>query len=135
MNTKKAAVKSLKSLGNMFPIFLAILLLTALMNSLLTKELFEKVFQYGAFFDSVIGALFGSISTGSPVNSYILGGEFLKNGVNLTAVTAFIIAWTSVGIIQLPIEGKMLGVKFAVYRNISAFVLAILAAIIINIFV
>lgn len=127
---KNSIKKSAKALFNMVPILISILLLIGLLDSFLSKNVYEKVFGHGTFLDSIIGGLFGSISAGAPVNSYILGGEFLKNGVGLTAVTAFIVTWVSVGVIQLPIEGKILGMKFAVIRNISAFVLAIFVALI-----
>ena len=40
------------------------------------------------------------------------------------------VAWVTVGIIQSPIEAKALGKRFAIYRNISAFFMAIVTAII-----
>lgn len=129
---KEAIIKSAKSLWQATPIILGILLLIGLINSFLTKSAYEKIFGHGSVIDSFIGAFFGSISGGAPVNSYILGGEFLQNGVSLTAVTAFIVTWVSVGFIQMPMESKILGMKFAVWRNISAFVLAIFTAVITN---
>ena len=127
---KEATSKALKSLWQVTPILFGVLLLIGLMNSFLTKSVYEKIFGHGAFIDSLIGAIAGSISAGAPVNSYILGGEFLKNGVGLTAVTAFIVTWVSVGLIQLPMESKILGIRFSLWRNFSAFVLAIFVAII-----
>ncbi len=126
---KKAIKKTLKSLWQSVPMIFGVLLLIGIINSLLTKSVYDKTFGHGIFIDSIIGAFFGSISAGTPVNSYILGGEFLKNGVSLIAVTAFIVTWVSVGLIQLPVEAKFLGLKFAVWRNVSAFVLAIIIAI------
>lgn len=131
---KQAIIKSAKSIWQIIPMLLSILLLIGIINSFLTKSVYEKIFGHGTFFDSIIGAIFGSISGGSPVNSYVLGGEFLKSGVSLTAVTAFIVAWVSVGIIQLPFEGKVLGFRFAVWRNITAFILAIIVAVLTNLF-
>jgi uncharacterized membrane protein YraQ (UPF0718 family) len=53
----------------------------------------------------------------------------LNQGVSLLAVTAFLIAWVTVGIIQLPAESTILGKRFSLLRNISAFFLAIIGAI------
>ncbi len=127
---KQAIIKSAKSLWQAVPMLFGILLLIGFINSFLTKGVYEKIFGHGQLIDSLLGALVGSISAGSPVNSYVLGGEFLKNGVGLIAVTAFMVTWVSVGFIQLPVEGKILGMKFALWRNASAFVLAIFVAII-----
>ena len=88
------------------------------------------IFQKNAVLDSVLGSIFGSIHAGNPVTSYILGGEFLKEGVSLVAVTAFLVAWVTVGFVQLPAEAMILGKKFALVRNISSFILAIIVAII-----
>jgi len=46
------------------------------------------------------------------------------------AVTAFLVAWVTVGLVQLPAEVMMLGKKFAIIRNITAFIFAIIVAII-----
>ncbi len=130
-----AIKKSAKSLWNTFPVLLSVLLFIGIINSLLTKDIYNKIFGHGTFLDSITGATLGSISSGAPINSYILGGEFLKNGVNLIVVTSFIVAWVTVGFIQLPIEGKELGMKFAIVRNVSAFFLSIMIAIIVNLII
>ncbi len=44
------------------------------------------------------------------------------------AVTAFILAWVSVGIVQLPMESALFGKKFAITRNIVSFVTAMIIA-------
>ena len=80
------------------------------------------------FVDSLIGAGIGSILAGNPVTSYIIGGELLTQGVSLAAVTAFLVAWVTVGLVQLPAESILLGKRFAITRNITSFVFAIIAA-------
>lgn len=125
---QKSIRKAAKSLWNMTPILLSILMAIGIFNTLMTKEVYAKVFGHGTWLDSVIGAAVGSISGGAPVSSYILGGEFLNNGVSLTAVTAFIVAWVSVGLIQFPLEARALGTRFALWRNLTAFALAIVVA-------
>jgi uncharacterized membrane protein YraQ (UPF0718 family) len=62
--------------------------------------------------------------------SYIIGGELLKDGVSLFAVTAFIVTWVTVGLLQLPAEAAILGRQFAIFRNILSFILAILVSIV-----
>ncbi|GAG00736.1 unnamed protein product, partial [marine sediment metagenome] len=79
--------------------------------------------------DPLIGAIFGSVSSGNPIISYIIGGELLDQGVSLIAVTAFILAWVTVGIIQLPAESLMLGKRFAITRNILSFITALIISI------
>jgi hypothetical protein len=71
---------------------------------------------------------FCPISSGNPINSYIIGGELLEYGVGLCAVTALIIAWVTVGLAQLPAEISALGSRFALVRNAISFVLSIAIA-------
>ncbi len=127
---KKSAIKAFKSLYKMLPLILGVLLLVSLIPVLIPKSFYLRFFQKNPILDSVTGSIIGSISAGSPITSYILGGEFLKDGVSLTAVTAFIVAWVTVGIIQLPAESLILGKKFAIIRNATSFLFAIIVALI-----
>lgn len=127
---KQSIIKSGKGLWKAFPMILGTILLVSLISTLVPKSFYTAVFSKNIFLDSIVGGLVGSISAGSPITSYILGGELLVQGVSLIAVTAFLVAWVTVGIIQLPAESTILGKKFAFLRNFSAFILAIIVAII-----
>lgn len=129
-NLKDAITRAGKGLWQAFPMILGTILLVSLISTLIPKSFYTAIFSKNAFLDSIIGSLIGSISAGNPITSYIFGGELLTQGVSLIAITAFLVAWVTVGIIQLPAEATILGKKFALLRNISAFILAILVAII-----
>ena len=126
----KAVLKSAKALWKSLPLILGTILLISLISILTPKSFYTSVFSKNIFLDSFIGSLIGSISAGNPVTSYIFGGEMLNQGVSLLAVTAFLVAWVTVGVIQLPAESAILGKKFALLRNITAFILSIVVAII-----
>ena len=79
--------------------------------------------------DTLIGAMSGSISAGNPIVSYMIGGELFKQQVSLLAITSFMVAWVTVGVIQLPAEALILGRRFALARNIISFILSILVSI------
>jgi len=111
-----------------FPILLGAVLLVSLANALIPKQAIVNFFGAVPFIDSLIGAGIGSILAGNPVTSYVIGGELLSQGVSLAAVTAFIVAWVTVGIVQLPAESMLLGRRFAITRNIVSFVFAIIVA-------
>ena len=125
---KQSLFKTGKAFSKALPLIFGMMLLVSL-ASLIPKSFYTKVFK-GTIFDVLIGDLVGSISAGNPITSYILGGEMLTNGVSLIAVTSFIVAWVTVGIIQLPAESMMLGKKFAIVRNALSFLFAIVIAII-----
>ena len=126
---KKASIKAAKGLWNAFPMILSTILLVSLISAAIPKSFYTSIFTNNIFLNSLIGSTIGSISAGSPITSYILGGELLTQGVGLITITAFIVAWVTVGIIQLPAEATSLGKKFAIIRNVTAFILAILVAI------
>ncbi len=129
-NLKEAIARAGKGLWKAFPTILGTILVISLISAIIPKSFYTAVFSKNAFLDSIIGSLVGSISAGNPITSYIFGGELLIQGVSLIAVTAFLVAWVTVGIIQLPAESTILGKKFALARNFSAFILAIIVAII-----
>jgi len=126
---KESIRKSARALYRSLPLILGTILLVSLMLALIPKSFYLKIFTNNQILDPLIGSFIGSVSAGNPLVSYIIGGELLKQGISLLAVISFIVAWVTVGIIQLPAESFMLGKKFAIIRNISAFILAILVAV------
>ena len=127
---KQSAKKAAKALWRSAPILVGVVLLVSLASTLVPKAAYTALFSRVAVLDSLIGSALGSILAGNPVTSYVLGGEMLQQGVSLVAVTAFLVAWVTVGIVQLPAEAMLLGRRFAVIRNITAFLLSIAVAII-----
>lgn len=126
---KQASRRSWRSIYNLLPILIGVILLIGLVNAIIPKTYYTKLFSKNIFLDSIIGSGLGSIMAGNPVTSYILGGEFLNQGVSLVAVTAFMVAWVTVGMVQLPAESLILGKRFAIIRNLLSFVFSIIVAI------
>jgi len=100
-----------------------------LFNTFISKDLLASVFSGNSALDTIRGACFGSILAGNPINSYVIGNGLLGHGVSLFAVTASIIAWVTVGLIQLPAEIAAPGRRFAFLRNTLCFILSIPIAI------
>jgi len=121
--------KAFKSFGTALPMLLGVILVLGLFRSFVSSRMLSAVFTGELFQDTVMGSLIGSISGGNAVTSYVIGGELIKQNVSLVAVTAFIVAWVTVGIIQFPAEAAILGKRFACVRNILSFVLSILVSI------
>ena len=125
---KQSFLKAIKNFKMMIPILVGVLLLANLLNNLLQKY-YDSLFTGNYLKDTLVGALAGSFSFGMALTSYVVGGEFLQKGVSLLAVTAFIMTWTTVGVIMLPLEAKFLGRKFAIWRNVLNFIFAIVISI------
>jgi uncharacterized membrane protein YraQ (UPF0718 family) len=121
--------KASKSFATSLPIMLSVILVVGLFRTFVSNRMLSAVFSGEVLRDTVIGALIGSISAGNPVNSYIIGGELVKENVSLIAITSFLVAWVTVGIVQFPAEATILGRRFACVRNILGYILAILVSI------
>lgn len=129
MKLKKALVQTYNNFKQSIPILLGVLILIAMVTTAIPTESYKKIFSGNLLSDSFIGALIGSLAAGNPITSYVVGGELLAEGISLIAVTAFILAWVTVGIVQLPAEILMLGRRFAITRNLLAFISAIIISI------
>lgn len=121
--------KALKSFGTILPVLIGVILLIGLFKIYIPPKLISSVFTGELLRDTFFGSMIGSISAGNPITSYIIGGELLKEGASLFAVTAFVTAWVTVGIIQLPAEASILGKRFALMRNVLSFLFSILVTI------
>jgi hypothetical protein len=120
--------KTARTFVNLLPIIIGMLLLTSLAVTMFPEQISAGLFGGGDALDALIGASVGSIAAGHPLASYLLGGELLKSGVSLVAVTALIVSWVTVGVVQLPAEVLMLGARFAIYRNVICFFSAVAVA-------
>jgi len=129
---REAFDKTNRMFVSALPILLGMLLLVGMVVSILPKRFSHALFSGQPFWDALEGALFGSIATGQPVTSYILGKGLLEAGIGLTAVTALILSWVTVGTVQLPAESLFLGKRFALWRNAISFVLAVAVSLLVT---
>ena len=124
-----ALKNSAKQLMYLLPVFLGVILLFGLFHAFITKDLLPSIFSGNPIADTLSGTCLGSFIAGNPITSYVIGGELLGHGVSLFAVTAFILSWVSVGLVQLPAETAALGRKFALIRNVLFFALSMVISI------
>ena len=124
-----AIKKSFKNFIYLSPMILAIIGLVGIFKAFITPQMLSSMFMKNAFYDTIIGILAGALAVGQAIISYILGGELLKDGVSMYGVTAFILAWVTLGIVQLPLEASVLGIKFTILRNTLAVVFTFIISI------
>lgn len=125
-----ALKRSVHQFTALLPTLVGVVLLIGLVKAFISTELLSAVFSNNTLLNTFEGAVFGSILAGNPINSYVFGAQMLAHGVSLFAVTAFMISWVTVGMVQLPAEIVALGKNFALIRNSIAFVLSIAIAIV-----
>lgn len=117
--------QSSRQFGRMLPVLFGVMLLAGLLKAFLSRQALESIFTGRPFTDTLWGAVSGSIFGGNAVNSYVIGAALHDAGVSLFAVTALIVTWVTVGLIQLPAEAAALGTGFAVLRNLVTFVVSL----------
>ena len=125
---KKASLQTLKSLEVIAPMLLAIVGLVGIFETYITPEMIHTLFSGKVINDTLVGTAAGALSVGQPFLSYIISGELLQEGVSQYAVTAFILSFVTLGVIQLPLEFSIFGARFTLVRNILSFIFALLIA-------
>lgn len=120
----QAAGRSLRSL---VPLLVAVFALVGLFEVFLPPALIERWLGAASGTASLLaGGLLGAVAIGPPAAAFPLAGSLLQAGAWAPAVAAFIVSWLLVGIVTLPFEASVFGLRFALVRN-SLSLLAALA--------
>jgi len=128
---KAALGNGLRQFHALLPRLVGVILLLGLFRGFVPEQALLAFFSGSPLRDTLLGGALGGILAGNPVNSYVIGQGLLRSGVGLAGVTALMLAWVGVGVIQLPVEAAALGRRFALVRNMSAFVMAVVMALVV----
>ena len=127
----EALRKTAKQYASLLPVLTGVILLSGLFQAFIPKEVILTLFSGHLFQDTFVGALIGSLLSGNPINSYVIGEILLDLGVDFFGVTAMMLTWVTVWLVQMPVEISVLGARFTLIRNVAAFFVAIPASILI----
>ncbi len=123
---KKGGIQFLKQL----PFLVAIFLLIGLFNEFVPQSLVVALIGKGKGLLSIVSsALLGTVVMAPVSSAYPLGALLLKKGATITAVAIFLNTWVMVGFVTMPYEMSLFGKRFAVTRNILAFIGAIIIGV------
>lgn len=122
---RHALYRSVRGFAALLPTIAGVLALTSLISAALPPQTIVEALLATDVPDALIGAAIGGVSAGHPSVSYLLAGELRVAGVSIAAVTAFLVSWVTVGLVQLPAESAAFGLRFALWRNMIGFVLAV----------
>ncbi len=131
--TKKSLLIALKTLGKIAPSILSVILLIGLMYGLFSDKIAIFFGQENGVIGFVTIALFGSVIHMPSLLAFPLAGSFLAEGASVSSVAAFITTLTMIGIVTLPLEIKTMGKKFAIYRNLFSFGIALIIAVLMGV--
>lgn len=126
--------KAWKSLENILPQFLSILIIIGIMLSVLTPEQISKVLgSESGWFGVIIAAAIGSITLVPGFIAFPLAAALLRSGAGYMQIAAFISTLMMVGIVTMPIEIKYFGKKETIVRNVSALAFSFVVALVMGV--
>ena len=132
-NIKKTFFQTFNWFKELIPMLFWIIVIVAMLKQV---WVFENLAKYinNDFVWVILADVFGSISVGNTINSYIIADSFWSVSHYILVITAFLISWVTVWIIQIPAESYFFGKRFTITRNIISFVFAIFGAYLVKIF-
>jgi uncharacterized membrane protein YraQ (UPF0718 family) len=125
---RPAANRTFRLFLKIFPILLGVLALVSLITAAFPAERIAGLLPAQGILGTLAGVFLGGVFAGNPVTSYVLAGELMAGGVSLTAVTAFIVSWVTLGILHIAAEGAILGLRFTLFRSALCIVFAVTIA-------
>lgn len=127
--TKMALKKAIKSLNNILPQFLAVLMMVSILLAYFDTELISRFIGVRSGFWGVLGAsLIGSITLIPGFVAFPAAAELLKNGAGVAQLAAFVSSLMMVGVVTIPLEISFFGKRITFMRNSIAFLFAFVAA-------
>ena len=133
--TLRALKIALKKFLKILPAFGIMLVLISIVLFLVPQETIIKYLGSGnSAFSIAIAALAGSVALFPGFIAYPLCGVLLDSGVSWSVIAAFSISLMLVGVVTFPVEKSYLGVRTALIRNITAFLMVLIAALFIGLF-
>lgn len=127
--TYKALLNGWKSIENILPQFLGIILVVGITLAALRPEVITNIIgDNSGILGVILSSVLGSVAMMPTFVAFSTGDMLLKNGAGIAQVAALISTLTLIGIITIPLEAKYIGKKATIYRNILAFVFSIIVA-------
>lgn len=124
---KKALAAGAAQLRGIAVTFIAIFGLVGLFDVYVPPALIERWMGASSGLGSLlVGAGLGSVAAGPPAAAYPIAATLLRGGAWLPAVAAFIVSWVLVGVVSIPYESNVFGIRFALLRNGLSFASAVL---------
>ncbi|SFJ49884.1 permease [Terrisporobacter glycolicus] len=127
--TKNALMKACKSMENIMPQFLSIIVIVGLMLAFVdTNTISNLIGNESGFLGVLISAIVGSIVMVPTFVAFSTANTLLNSGAGYAQVAALVSTLTFVGIMTFTLESKYIGKKAAFYRNLFAFLFSFVVA-------
>jgi len=131
--TVMALKKAWKSLDNILPLFLSIIVLLGIMLAILSPQVISKLIgQESGWLGITIAAVIGSVTLIPGVVTFPLAAALLKSGASFTAIVVFVSTSMMVGVVTYPVEARYFRHRAAIVRNTLALLFSFVVAIILG---
>jgi len=132
--TKEALKATLKIFYTIIPVLVFVFVLMGLIQAYVSRETIAYILgQKSGFLGILYAEIVGCIALFMPPAVFPFGGYLLKNGASYGSIAGFIFTAILIGITTLPLEFKLLGKRFTIFRNIFTFVLAFFIALLMEV--
>ena len=127
--TKNALIKGWKSMENIMPQFLSIIVIVGLILAFIDTNTISKLIgNESGFLGVFISSTVGSIVMVPTFVAFSIANTLLNSGAGYAQVAALVSTLTFVGLITFPLEAKYIGKKAAFYRNFFAYLFSFIVA-------
>jgi len=131
--TKMALMKAWKSLTNILPEFIGVIMLVGIMLAVLNPQVISRLLgQQSGWFGVVIAAVVGAITLIPGFIAFPTAALLLQNGAGYMQIAAFVSALMMVGFVTIPVETKYFGRRLTLWRNSLAFIFSFIVAFVIG---
>ncbi len=128
--TRMALLKGWKSLENILPQFLVILIIIGIMLAVLTPAVISRyVGQQSGWWGMLIASIIGATSMIPAFVAFPLTAALLKNGAGLMQIAVFVSTLMMVGFVTIPVEIRYFGKKATYLRNGLAYLFSFVVAV------
>jgi uncharacterized membrane protein YraQ (UPF0718 family) len=132
--SKEALKATFKIFYVVLPVLIFVFVLMGLIQAYISKETIAAILGKKSGILGIISAeIVGCIALFMPPAVFPFGGYLLKNGASYGSIAGFVFTAILIGITTLPLEFKLLGKRFTVYRNIFTFLLAFFIALLMEV--
>lgn len=131
--TRMSLKRAWKSFENILPQMLGMILFVGLIVAFLSPEVISRILGGSSGWVGVlIAAVIGSVSLIPAFVAFPMAKILLDHGAGYMQLAAFVSTLTMVGILTLGLEIKFFGKKFTIWRNVLAFLFALVIAAVVQ---
>ncbi len=131
--TVQALKKAWKSIENILPQMLAVLMLIGLMLSILDAETISHLLgRESGILGMAIAAVLGSVTLIPGFVAFPLAASLLAAGAGYGQIAMFVTTLMMVGVVTIPVEQKYFGRRTTIRRNLLGLAFSIVVAVVIG---